>query len=373
MENKLSFQRMAAMVIVGAGALGVLYLAGKYVLPAALPFLLAWGGAFFIRPAACALHRRFRIPRKVGAVALCVLCWAALFAVLFFVGRRLFLELRGALVWISSDPPELEAFFAKLEGILASIRHIFSRNEEASAGAGSSALLSLAGALLGKLPEWAGGFVGTLPQGLLFCVVTVIASVFFALDLERINAGVLGLLSPSWQKRLRRWRRGMFSGAWRYVRAYLLLMSITFLIVLCGFWIIGVQYALLLSAICAFVDFLPVLGVGTMLIPWGVFCLCTGDVRQGIGLLLLYGVAVVVREFAEPHLVGREFGMSPLLTLVYLYAGVTLLGFWGLIIGPVVGVLLQSLWQGSRKNDRETAVPNKADTKSGSPPPQSGT
>jgi len=339
---------MAAWVIVCAGGLLVLFLAGRYVLPALLPFLLAWGGAFLIRPAACFLHRRLHLPRKAAAVTLCVLFWAALFAGLYFLCRRLVLECREALQWLSEDPPELEEFFSRAEGWLAGLKKLFPGGSTQT-GAGAEGLMGIAGSLLGKWPEWAGKFVSALPQVLLFSMVTVVASVFFSLDLGHINSAVLGWLPPVWQERLRGWRRGVFRGTWRYIRAYLVLMVITFGVLLCGFCLIRVRYALLLSAICAFVDFLPILGVGTVLIPWGLFCLVTGQAGRGIALLVLYVVATVVREFCEPHVVGRQFGMPPLLTLVYLYAGVKIFGFAGLIIGPVIGVVIQSLWQ-NRKN-----------------------
>lgn len=344
MGKKQTVERLAAWVIVCAGGLLVLFLAGRYVLPALLPFLLAWGGAFLIRPAACFLHRRLRLPQKAAAVILCVLFWAALFLGLYFLCRRLVLELGAFLQWLSGDPPELEDFFLRVGELLKGLKK-WLPGGDTQTGSGAQTLMGIAGSLLGKWPEWAGKFFSALPQILLFSMVTVIASVFFSLDLGRINAAVLGWLPPAWQQRLRSWRRGVFRGAWRYVRAYLVLMVITFGVLLCGFCIIRVRYALLLSAVCAFVDFLPILGVGTVLIPWGLFCLVAGQAGRGIALLVLYIVATAVREFCEPHVVGRQFGMPPLLMLVYLYAGVQIFGFAGLLVGPVIGVLLQSLWQ----------------------------
>lgn len=350
MEKKRNIVHLAAWVIVGAGGLLALLLAGRYILPALLPFLLAWGGAFLIRPAAFFLHRRLHLHRKAAAVILCVLFWAVLFSGLYFLCRRLVLELGGFLRWLSEDPPELENFFGRVDMWLKGLKHLLPGGD-AEAGTGAQTLMKIAGSLLGKWPEWAGRFFSALPQILLFSVVTVVASVFFSLDLDRINTAVLSWVPPAWRERLRGWRRGIFHGAWLYVRAYLVLMAITFAVLLCGFCLIRVRYALLLSAVCAFVDFLPVLGVGTVLIPWGLFCLVTGQAGRGIALLVLYGVATAVREFCEPHVVGRQFGMPPLLTLVYLYAGVQIFGFAGLIVGPAVGVLLQSLWQ-SRKGSR---------------------
>ena len=172
--------------------------------------------------------------------------------------------------------------------------------------------------------------------------MTLIASVYFALDLEKINGAVLSLFPPKWADRLKRIKAGMMKTGFAYLRAYLLLMGLTFVMLLVAFWLARIPYALLLSFLFALVDVLPVLGVGTMLVPWGLFCLLFGQTGRGVFLLVLYAVILVVRQFAEPKIVGARLGIPPLMTLVYLYAGVVIFGFWGILLGPLLGALLHS-------------------------------
>ena len=120
-------------------------------------------------------------------------------------------------------------------------------------------------------------------------------------------------------------------------------MMIIFAMLLVGFIILHVDYALLLAGIFAVIDLLPVLGVGTMLIPWSIFCLLTKQTGLGIGLIIMYGVITVVRQYAEPKIIGSNLGIHPLLTLVSMYAGVEFLGFFGLIIGPVTVIFIKGI------------------------------
>ena len=75
---------------------------------------------------------------------------------------------------------------------------------------------------------------------------------------------------------------------------------------------IGIKYSLILALVVAFIDLLPVLGVGTVLIPWGLIALISGDVRTGVGLLILFGIMSVIRQFSEPHIIGTALGIHPL-------------------------------------------------------------
>ena len=98
---------------------------------------------------------------------------------------------------------------------------------------------------------------------------------------------------------------------------------------------------MLMAFIIALLDMLPVLGIGIVLIPWGVYYLSVGtDLKLGIGLLVLWGVGSIVRQAIEPKIVGKELGMHPLLTLVLMYAGYSLFGFFGLVLLPFLSVFI---------------------------------
>ena len=121
-----------------------------------------------------------------------------------------------------------------------------------------------------------------------------------------------------------------------YIRAYLVLMLLTFGELFLGFAILRIKYSFFLAFIVAIIDVLPVFGVGTVLIPWAVILFINGHTGKAVGLLVLFGIMYVVRQFSEPRLIGRFMGLHPLLTLSTAYLGYTFFGITGMIISPII-------------------------------------
>ena len=130
------------------------------------------------------------------------------------------------------------------------------------------------------------------------------------------------------------------------LKAYLLIMAVTFGEISLGLWLLRVDYYLVIGLAVAVLDILPVLGSGSILIPWGIWTLLGGNLPLGAGILLLYGVVTGVRTVLEPRLVGRGIGLSPLVTLVSMYVGMKLLGGGGLILAPMAVTLALFLDEG---------------------------
>ena len=118
-------------------------------------------------------------------------------------------------------------------------------------------------------------------------------------------------------------------------------MLLTFIEIFIGLSLLRVNYALLVALLVAIVDIFPILGTGTILIPWAVFALVSGNVGLGSGLLILYGVSLIVRQVLEPKIVGNSIGLHPLATLAAVYLGIKFTGFLGIFIGPIVALCIK--------------------------------
>ena len=153
-------------------------------------------------------------------------------------------------------------------------------------------------------------------------------------------------LPPRIAVNLPKWRARAKAVSFRYLRAYLLILLTTFAELFVGFLILRVRYAFLLSLLIAVVDIFPVLGVGTVLIPWAVVLLIRKNFYLGFGLLILYGVVTVLRQIIEPRLVGKSLGLHPLAALIASYAGWRWFGFLGMALGPVAAMAVKALWRG---------------------------
>ena len=125
--------------------------------------------------------------------------------------------------------------------------------------------------------------------------------------------------------------------------AYMLIMTITFGELLLGLLFLRVDYAVLIALVVAVLDILPIIGTGTILIPWGIIEIIKANYALGAGILVLCAVISVVREVIEPRIVGSRLGLSPLLSLVLMYAGLKLFGVLGMFVVPLTMIYLKFL------------------------------
>ncbi len=358
-----NWERGAAVVICLGAGLFALWLAFRYAIGVALPFLLAWLLSLLVRPPVRWICTRWRrVPRGLMAGV----------AVTVLVGGTMLLSVRG----IRRGVSELGDLVAKLVAdgdgvvsVLGSIRerlhsaseHIpflrrfedlegyagFSRRMDELVASGVDRLVASVGS---RLPGAAMSVAGRVPEMFVFLTILLVACYYFCADDGRLGrsagAFVRRLLPGAWRdaapalgRRLRRMGR-------QYLRACLILGLLTFLEVFVGLTLLRVPYAFLLSWIIAVVDFLPLLGAGTVLIPWAAICLLLGNVKLGVGLLILYAVCTVVRQVAEPRMIGESLGLHPILSLVAMYAGLRLFGLWGMILAPFLLAMAKGLLDG---------------------------
>ena len=351
-REKLEYLAHLIVVLVGVAFIAVLVL--KHVVMAVMPFLFAWLAAFAARRPAIYLAKRIRVPLCILrlAIAAVVTVLSACGIVLF--GRVVIGELWSLLSRIGEDESFGEALSALSEQMLG----IFGRLnlpdelrrsiEEAILGAVGSLLSLLGGALT--------GIASAIPRIILFVAVTLIAVIYFALDLERINAAVKGILPERATSFLVKLKNGAIGIIGKYMRSYFLIMLITASVMLTGFLLLGVDYALLFAIIVAVLDLLPIIGVGTALIPASVFCFLTGKGGLAIGLIILFVVSSVIRQLVEPRILGKHLGIHPLATLAAMYIGYSFFGFVGILLLPLVVIIL-----GIYKNDSPEVKKSAAD------------
>ena len=320
----------------------VLFIIGiKYVFPAILPFLLAWAIAFCVRPIAAFVGRHFHIPERPVRAVLALLVLVGIGALTVFLVLRVGSEIVAFFSGIVNDEKIMNTIGTILNPTLSGIGdgEIFAELEEKL----SLAVSEMISSLISRISSFITAFVSRIPGTFIFIITLVIAVVYFSLDLERINSAVRRLLPKKLAVRATAFKEQTLSAALVYMRSYLILMLMTFAIILIGLLILRVDYALMLAVVIALLDALPVIGVGTVLVPWSVFCLLTDDIRLGVGLLVLFVVISLVRHFAEPKIVGKSLGIHPLITLLLIYLGYSFFGVAGLVLMPIFAALLANL------------------------------
>ena len=337
-KEKIEYIVLLLLGIIAGGF--ILLVAVKHILPAIAPFLIAWVAAIATRGPAKRLASGIRVPEKIIRLML------SLFATLLIFGiiAVCVWQLTGAVWRFLSDIGEGNPVYEILNAITSPSLSIFGDGiPDALAEKISSAISSMVSSALGGLASAVTSWVGFVPNFLLFILITIISLIYFALDLERINATVSSILPKHLIERLSKLPERFIMICKKYVASYLFLMLITYALMLVGFLIIGVEHAVVIALLVAALDILPVIGVGTVLVPWSVCQLVTGNHTVGIGLLVLFVVNTVVRQIAEPKIVGKNLDMHPIMTLVLLYVGYSFFGFTGLILVPVFAVVIGAL------------------------------
>ncbi len=347
----------ASRAVCAAAAVAVLYWLGRQGVELLLPFLLAVGVAMLVHPLGRGLGKRTGIsPRLCNVLVLFVLGGAlgglGYLAVYYFLRQAAELY-----AWLQSNADSLASALGGLLGgedggisLPIFIEKLFRLPLIAELFGGLDAMLrSLAEALLsglGKdLTNAALDIAAAVPSAFLSLLVFLLSCFYLCLDGERIFAWAMGCFPSGVRPRVKRTCEALTKGLRAYLRAYLLIFLLTLAELWIGLCIVRVRYAFLLAVVISLLDLLPVIGSGLVLAPWGIFCLLSGNVRLGAGLLVLWGVVTLVRQIAEPKIVGNSLGLHPLLALAAMYVGFRLFGAVGLIFGPCAAIAIKVILQ----------------------------
>lgn len=330
----------AYFAVIAAGV----YVALRYALPVLLPFAAAYIIAAALRRAVVPLNKRFsRVPEKALAVMVLLLFYAfiGLSAGLFAdILIKQLLDFAAALPSLLTELVNgvVSGSEKWLKYIPTWLRGSISESAQEN-GSLLTRLIDMLSEPMLELVSAAGNFALRLPAFVLGVVMTVTASFFILLDYERLGDMLRSLFPKRLAGSASGIRRCLIGTASHLLRSYGMLMLITFVELACGFAVInllggGISFAVPLALLISLVDILPVLGVGTVLIPWAVAGFLSGGGRLSIMLLVLYGIITIARSILEPRLVGRSVGLHPVLTLLALYVGGRLFGFAGMLLLP---------------------------------------
>ena len=337
-----------------------IYLLLRYAKTLIAVVAIVWGVSVVIHSLAERTAKKIKLPRKLLASLYLVLLLALLGTVAFFVINRLFREIEELALWLEENRAMIGEKSAALTERMGRFFSRFSLGETTEEGGLSSLGVSVESMIselihnaFAKIGEGVTGSLGSMlratPKALVTVIVTVMACFYVSMDYEGLRDRLLSLLPSERRQGAARFRQKAGVAVKRYLRAYLLLFLLTFFEIFVGLLILGKRYAFLLAFLIALVDILPILGVGTVLVPWAIVMLFLKNYYFGFGLLILYGVVTIVRQIAEPHLVGGSLGIHPLVSLLFLFAGFELFGFFGMILGPGVALICKELLSSETK------------------------
>lgn len=315
------------------------------------PFLVALVITFMIEKPVQLLEKKLRFPRGL-AVGVSILVFVTLFGgTIIFVFYKSINELWRLAHEISRM--DLKPFVAFLQDLLERGQTWYFSLPEGLANTikqtvdssikNISQMFTEFSSKLTSAVTYMVGVVVSLPQVLIFIIVSLAATFFMSRDRNRISAFIYKQIPSSWRGKLRFVKDDMILALIGFIKAQAILMTITFFELLIGYLILGVRYAFFFALVTAIIDILPVLGTGTVLIPTAIFYLITGNLPRALGFIVLYLVITAIRQSIEPKIVGDSLGLHPLVTLMSMYIGLQLFGVIGLFLGPIAMIVLKTL------------------------------
>lgn len=312
-----------------------------------LPFILAFATAAALEPAIRLLHTRFHFQRGFAAA------FCSAFFIVFILGGAVLLFFCAAdqLVSFLKGSPEL---FTRIPRAMTGLDGMISRyiasapvelqnflNRFLSAFADKAAVFPAA--VTEKALSLFSACAAGAPKAVLFLVTYGISVFFMSCGYREIKTFVLRQFPPRFHTRLRGLKSDFADILLKWLKAQLILSGISWLELTAAFLLLRLPYPWLIALLIALVDMLPVLGTGTVLIPWAFFELLSGSTHMAIGLMVSYGAVYLVRNCLEPKIVGTQIGLHPIATLMAMYIGFCCAGLLGMLCFPITLIMLKQL------------------------------
>lgn len=320
----------------------------KLGLPMLSPFVLGFLIAYTLRWPTRYLTSRLKLPHKPVALGLVLLFYCTIGLLLAFLAVRAFALVQSLVVLIPSlytryIVPVIEDVFAFTEGVIYQMDETLFNLIQGYGSKFLESLTSFVTSLSGKAVTAASNLVVSVPGLFLKLVLTIISSLFIAADYDFLRGFCVRQLGEKNTALFVKIREYLVGTLFVCIASYAIIASLTFVELSIGLSILKLENPILLAFFIALLDILPVLGTGTVTIPWAIICLIRGDIHLGLGLLVLYGIITVIRNIVEPKFVGGQLGLHPVVTLASMYAGVRLFGILGLFGFPIGLSLLRYL------------------------------
>ena len=326
------------------------YFGIKYLFGYLLPFIIATALAIFLQKPVRKISNKLHI-KAHGVISLffVMLIVSVIVGLVGLIGYALVSEVREFFVYLFSKFSSVDDIVNSFEGLLKSAASVLPRNMGAKAveyitnafdnignsGESVDYVEMISGSLSGA---WT--VVKEIPSAIVAFVVTIISSVFMTSEYDLIKDMMLGMCSEKQGKKLVKTKQTLTLGVAKLIKAYSTLMLITFVEMCLGLNILKLLgayeggYIAIISLVTCVVDIVPVLGTGTIVLPWAVYNFFTGNIGMGIGLVVLYAVITVIRQAVEPKLVANQVGLPSIITIMGMFLGARLFGAFGILLVP---------------------------------------
>lgn len=324
----------------------IFYLLIKYGLPWLTPFIIAIIISSALQKPIKHLSSRTKLNPRICSVLIMTIVFVALGCLIFLMGYQIADDISSFfsnLVLDIDKQIESNSNLSQFEALISILPFGISDTILKISQLISTDLINIIKEFAGSISGYLTLAITRIPKLMVTFVITIVASFFFCMDYDKIKAFIKIQFPKRYQSLVSEIKDYMVTTVFKMTKSYTIIIFITFIELSIGMFIVGVKFPLVVAAIIAVIDILPVLGTGTVLIPWGIISFIMNDWITGIKLLIIYAIITIVRNIIEPKIVGNQIGLNPIITLVAMYVGLQTFGVLGVFLFPLTILVLRQL------------------------------
>lgn len=345
--------RKYCKALVNLAVAAIILICAVWVFPKTIvffsPFVAGWIIALIAGPLVRFFEEKIKLKRKIGSAFVIIAVIALVVLVIYIVCAQLFEQMKGLAGALPEMLQKAEADFNSIGENLNQLLEKLPGGIQLNLDNNVLQLDSYVGELLEKFGSptivAAGNFAKQLPAIFIGMIMALLSAYFFVAERMHLNEWFRKHVPASVLLRYRMVRGSLVKSVGGYLKAQLKIEVWMYFLLLAGLGILKVNYFALIALVIAFLDFLPFLGTGTVLIPWAVIRILTAEYKTAIGLLVIWGVGQLARQLIQPKIVGDSIGVPPLPTLFLLFIGYKVGGVVGMIVAVPVGLLVYTLYE----------------------------
>ena len=314
-----------------------------------MPFLIAFIISLIIEPAIKYLMRKTKMSRRMCSIIIFVVVLSIIIGSVTW----------GVFALISESTNLLQTMNIYVDKAYTQIQETIGKMNITKISISNNVLdiaQNTSKEILLKLSNWLTSFltklieiITSMPVVAIYTVITILSLYFICTDRIYILDMMEHHMPKKWVQKIGMHLKEITKSLGGYLKAEAILVIVSFIISLVGLYIfkfigMNVKYPLLFAIGIGFVDALPILGSGSVMVPWAIISAINGDFKLGISIAILWIIMSIIRQFLEPKIVSKKIGIHPIFTLIAMYTGFKIIGVMGMLIGPIALIILKNIF-----------------------------
>ena len=334
------------IVLIGSISLGIFVVVPKIIL-LFMPFIFGWFISLLLDPIVTFLQEKIKIKRNIGATLVMILVLGGIGSFIYIMGNFI---LKSASVWIRRLPfwwKRMEIGFVAISKNLSRLAGNLPREVVEKAEGLGNQLGEEIGLLVGKLSvptaDTLTEMAHKVPGMTMAVIMCLLSTYFFLVEKAKVSFFLDKWISEEYKQKCKMLKAITVDVIFGYVKAQLKIEIWVYFIMVVGLVLLKVKYGYFVAIPIALLDVLPVFGTGTILIPWSIFKIISGEYVFAVGLIIIWAVGQLVRQMIQPKVIGDSMGLAPIPTLILLYLGYKTAGFVGMIVAVPLGMFVLAM------------------------------